>query len=75
MFQHDLPHKMQVRALARITFSPLVDMLPCIGAVSVSLLEEPYLDLSLSFMGSPDLMGLPGLNQAVKLVAQKVRAG
>ena len=45
------------------------------GAVQISLLEEPYIDFSISLFGSLDLMLLPGLKDAVNLVAKKVRAG
>ena len=45
------------------------------GAVQISLLEDPYIDFSISLFGSLDLMLLPGLKDAVNLVAKKVRAG
>ena len=44
------------------------------GAVQISLLEDPYIDFSISLFGSLDLMLLPGLKDAVNLVAKKVRA-
>lgn len=58
-----------------MTLAPLVDTLPCMGAVQISLLEDPYIDFSISLFGSLDLMLLPGLKDAVNLVAKKVRAG
>lgn len=65
---------MQVRALARVVMSPLVDTLPCLGAVQISLLEEPHIDFSISLFGSPDLMLLPILKDAVNFAAMKVCA-
>lgn len=64
---------MQIRGLARITLAPLVDTLPCLGAVQITLLEEPYIDFSLSLFGSLDLMLLPILKDAVHIAANKVR--
>ncbi len=63
---------MQIRALARITLAPLVETLPCLGAVQISLLEEPHIDFSVHVFGSWDLMLLPILRDAVKVVAMKV---
>ena len=64
---------MQIRGLARITLAPLTDTLPCLGAVQISLLEEPYIDFSISLFGSLDLMLLPILKDAVNFAANKVR--
>ena len=63
---------LQIRGLARITLAPLVDTLPCLGAVQITLLEEPYIDFSISLFGSLDLMLLPVLKDAVNLAANKV---
>ena len=52
-----------------------MDTLPCMGAVQISLLEEPYIDFSISLFGSLDLMLLPGLKDDVNLVAKMVLAG
>lgn len=64
----------QIRADARITFAPLVDTLPCLGAVTVSLLDPPYIDLSLSLIGGINLMALPGLREGVFAAANMVSA-
>lgn len=56
---------MQLRGLGRITLRPLTDELPCIGAVTVTLMEAPYVDFTLRLMGSFDLMQIPGVNQAL----------
>jgi Ca2+-dependent lipid-binding protein len=58
---------MQLKARARITLKPLVETIPCLGAVNISLLEVPTVDLALSIINSPDLMAIPGLNLAVNL--------
>ena len=41
------------------------------GAVQISLLEDPYIDFSISLFGSLDLMLLPGLKDAVNPGCQK----
>jgi hypothetical protein len=46
---------------ARVTLKPLVDVIPCIGGVSISLLRVPHVDLSLSMVGGVDLMVGGGL--------------
>lgn len=57
----------QLKARARITLKPLVETIPCLGAVNISLLEVPTVDLALSIINSLDLMAIPGLNLAVNL--------
>jgi hypothetical protein len=41
---------LQLRALARLTLKPLIDVLPCVGGVTVSLMEEPHVDCEVSFL-------------------------
>lgn len=72
----DLPidvQNIQFKALARITI-PLVETLPCAGGVTISLLEEPFVDFELNVLGSPDIMAMPGVPLAVRS-AIKVIAG
>ena len=72
----DLPidvQNIQFKGLARLTI-PLVETLPCAGGVTISLLEEPFVDFELNFLGSPDLMAFPGVPLAVR-TAIKVIAG
>ena len=64
----------QMRATARVSLAPLVESLPCLGAVTITLLEEPYLDLSLALVGGLDLMQLPGVRDGALYAAQTVRA-
>ena len=64
----------QMRATARVTLAPLVESLPCLGAVTITMLEEPYIDLSLALIGGLDLMQLPGVRDGALYAAQTVRA-
>ena len=65
----------QFKALARITI-PMVETLPCLGGVTISLLEEPWIDFDLKFVDMADIMALPGVplavRTAIKLVAGKM---
>ena len=65
----------QFKALARITI-PMVETLPCLGGVTISLLEEPWIDFDLNILDMADIMALPGVHLAVrtaiKLVAGKM---
>jgi len=54
----------QLKVLSRITLKPLVDTLPCMGAVTLSLMEDPHMDFSLHLFQQFDLMLLPGMRQA-----------
>lgn len=58
---------LQLKACARITLKPLVETIPCLGAVTVSLLEVPTVDLALMLINKMDIMAFPGLNMAVNL--------
>eukprot|EP00892_Ulva_mutabilis_P003246 jgi/Ulvmu1/1293/UM011_0017.1 len=60
----------QLDALARITFRPLVDKLPCIGAVSVCLMDTPFVDLTLKLLNDWDIMSLPFVHDAVLMGAK-----
>mmetsp|Transcript_21148 Transcript_21148/g.58683 ORF Transcript_21148/g.58683 Transcript_21148/m.58683 type:complete len:654 (+) Transcript_21148:121-2082(+) len=57
-----------MKAESRITIKPLVETLPCLGAVTISLLKEPFVDLSVMVINRLDLMALPIL----RVVAQKI---
>lgn len=61
---------LQLDALARITFRPLVDKLPCIGAVSVALMDTPFVDLTLKLINDWDIMSLPFIHDAVLMGAK-----
>ncbi|KAL4515644.1 hypothetical protein Ndes2437B_g07071 [Nannochloris sp. 'desiccata'] len=74
----DLPvdvSNFQFKALARITI-PMVETLPCLGGISISLLEEPWIDFDLNIVDMADIMALPGVplavRTAIKLVAGKM---
>jgi len=66
----------QIKALARIVISPLVEQLPCAGGVTVSLLERPTFDMDFRILDSPDLLSIPPmpiiLRAALHLVAGKM---
>lgn len=62
-----------MKAESRITIKPLVETLPCLGSVSVSLLKEPFVDLSVMVINRLDLMALPIVRDIVqKAVAYTV---
>ncbi|KAK9149577.1 hypothetical protein Scep_008334 [Stephania cephalantha] len=49
----------------RLIFKPLVDELPCFGAISYSLREKKNLDFTLKVIGG-DISSIPGLYDAVE---------
>jgi Ca2+-dependent lipid-binding protein len=67
----------QMSANARITVRPLVDTLPCLGAVAISLVESPFVDLTVKAITDLDLLSLPGIHEAmtmgVKMACQQAR--
>ena len=44
-----------------------METIPCLGAVNISLLEVPTVDLALMLINKMDIMAFPGLNMAVNL--------
>ena len=64
---------LQAKAVARVSIAPLVDTIPCTGAVDISLLEAPTLDVSLCLIGGFDLLALPLLSQAAQFALKMVR--
>lgn len=61
-----------MKVLARSTLRPLVDTLPCMGAVTISLTETPHLDFSLYLFSKFDLMLLPGVRNLAIMAIQGV---
>ena len=61
-----------MKVLSRITLRPLVDTLPCMGAVTISLIETPYIDFSMHLFKRFDLMLLPGISQVANYFIQMV---
>ncbi|PKA52848.1 Synaptotagmin-5 [Apostasia shenzhenica] len=49
----------------RLIFKPLVDVLPCFGAVSYSLREKRKLDYTLKVVGG-ELSSIPGISDAIE---------
>lgn len=62
----------QFMATSRITIRPLVETLPCLGALGVSLLGTPHFDMALYPLGMGDVMALPGVKPLVDSVIQSV---
>ena len=60
----------QFMATSRITIRPLVETLPCLGALGVSLLGTPHFDMALYPLGMGDVMALPGVKPLVDSVIQ-----
>lgn len=61
----------QMKANVRVLLRPLVETMPCIGAVTITLLELPYVDASLHIGNRLDIMQLPGIKQAVNFAISK----
>ena len=56
-------HDLQLKAYLRVTFTPLVNELPCLGGLEISLMELPdHLDLGVTLPPGLDLMALPGMH-------------
>eukprot|EP00899_Mesostigma_viride_P018522 jgi/Mesvir1/26671/Mv20455-RA.1 len=49
---------------ARVQLRPLLDNLYMVGAVTIALLEKPFMDFNLKVVGG-DIMSVPGLNSAL----------
>ncbi|KAJ8754096.1 hypothetical protein K2173_001994 [Erythroxylum novogranatense] len=60
----------QVSAVLRITFKPLVPTFPCFSNILVSLLEKPHVDFGMKLLGA-DVMAIPGLYQFVQELIRK----
>ena len=56
--------ELQFFSIVRLSFSNLIPAFPCFGAISVSLVGQPFLDFSLKVVAG-DLMAAPGLDLAV----------
>ena len=65
-------HDLQLRANVRVTFTPLVDALPCLGGLEVSLMSLPqHADVGVSIPPGIDLMSLPGAHSLLRLALWK----
>ena len=59
--------QLQLKCLVQVTFDPLVDIIPCLGAIEVCLMGMPeILDFGLFLPGGVDLMALPFVHGFVK---------
>jgi len=63
--------ELQFFCIVRLTFSNLIPAFPCFGAISVSLVGQPFLDFSLKFVAG-DLMAAPGLDLAVSRLLREL---
>jgi len=61
----------QVKGLCRVTLGPLVDIIPCLGGVSISFIEDPVTDLCVRVLGGPDLLAIPGVDAAVNMALKQ----
>ena len=61
-----------MKVTSRMTLRPLVDTLPCMGAVTVTLIEAPYIDFALHLFSRFDLMLLPGVRDVANYFLQGV---
>ncbi|MEW5299187.1 MAG: hypothetical protein WDW36_002226 [Sanguina aurantia] len=61
---------LQFKVLARVTLRPLVETLPCLGGVTFTLLEVPFVDFSLKVVQGVDLLSLPLVPQAISYAVQ-----
>eukprot|EP01018_Ginkgo_biloba_P023876 Gb_12878 [translate_table: standard] len=61
---------LQVFAIPRVTFQPLVPTFPCFAKIVVSLMEKPHVDFGLKLIGG-DLMAIPGLYQMVQEIIKE----
>ena len=59
-----------MRAVARITASPIVETLPCVGGVAITLLKAPYFDASFSMISGLDIMALPFVHEAIRMATK-----
>ena len=65
-------HDLQLRANVRVTFTPLVDALPCLGGLEISLMSLPqHADVGISVPPGIDLMSLPGAHSLLRLALWK----
>ena len=63
---------MQVKVIMQVTFDPLVEVLPCIGAMEFCLTQMPeVLDFGLIIPPGIDLMSLPGVHTMVMDIVEK----
>lgn len=63
----------QLVAAVRVNFTPLVDELPCLGGIEVSLLGMPdHLDLAAVVPPGVDLMALPMMDVLVPWILRKI---
>lgn len=53
---------LQVSAMVRLVFSPIIEDPPFLQRMTVSLLNKPLIDFNLRALGGPDIMSLPAIS-------------
>ncbi|GBG85649.1 hypothetical protein CBR_g40378 [Chara braunii] len=57
--------KIQFHCMLKLVFKPLVDELPCIGAMLVSMSDEPTVNYKIELVGVPDVTSLPAFDKMI----------
>lgn len=63
---------LQMSGCTRVTLRPLVEEIPILGAVNITLLEEPIVDAEIYIADGVDIMILPAMKLALQAII-KVR--
>ena len=53
---------LQISAMVRLVFSPIIEDPPFLQRMTVSLLNKPLIDFNLRVLGGPDIMSLPAIS-------------
>jgi len=53
---------LQISAMVRLVFSPIIEDPPFLQRMTVSLLNRPLIDFNLRALGGPDIMSLPAIS-------------
>uniref|UniRef100_A0A6S8NBT6 C2 domain-containing protein n=3 Tax=Dunaliella tertiolecta TaxID=3047 RepID=A0A6S8NBT6_DUNTE len=61
----------QIKVDTRITVKPLVETIPCVGGVTISLLKVPLVDMNLKSFFGMDILSLPGARLGLNWALQK----
>ncbi|CAL8462063.1 g1594 [Coccomyxa elongata] len=64
--------QVQISAIMRVSLSPVLDDLPFIGGISLSLMAQPYIDFDLRLVAGPDIMSVPALSSYLQASLMEV---
>ncbi|XP_034947914.1 extended synaptotagmin-3 isoform X2 [Chelonus insularis] len=59
----------QLRGMLRVVMKPMLNVMPLVGGVQVSFLNNPSIDFNL--VGAVDVLDFPGFNQALRKVVRE----